>query len=107
MSNISVKYWKDGKHILVESEGWDCFIRNEALNPMINWINLHRNDIKNGKPCKYEDYINDIDYTSVGGNLMIRTHRDLVFLSKENFKQFAQWLNEHREILNIGEIVVS
>ena len=107
MSDIKVRYWENGKHILVESEGWDCFMHNEALNPMINWINLHGEDFKDGKAFKGEDRINDVIYISVYGNLMIGTRRDVVFLTKKYFEQFVCWLNEHRNILNIREIVIS
>ena len=106
MADIVVKYWKEGKHILVESGLWDCFLKNESLNPMINWINLHSGDIKEGKPCRGEDRINDVVYVSIYGNLMIRTDRDVVFLSKEHVDQFVHWLNEHRTVLNIKEVVV-
>jgi hypothetical protein len=59
MSDIKVKYWKDGKHILVESEGWDSFMENKFLNPMINWLNLHYDDIKNGQITYYTDSSTD------------------------------------------------
>lgn len=93
---IEFKYWEGG-HILVG----DCFLRNECLNPMINWLNLHRAEILNGDACEWVDKINEVMYISVKGFLSIVTNRDMVLMTKEDVERFVAWLNEHHEVLNI------
>lgn len=102
-NDVKIRYWDDGS-ILVEASNWDCFLRNEALNPMINWLNLHRGDIESGEPCEWLDKVNDVIYLSVYGSLMIKTNRDVVFLSKEQREQFIVWLKEHKDLLSIREV---
>lgn len=103
MTNAQFRYWEDGGHILISSDNWDCFLHNTSLNPMINWLNLHRSDIESGTPCKGSDKTDDVIYLSTNGFLSIRTTRDFVLLNKEQLLEFIAWLNAHREILNICE----
>ena len=103
MNECSFKYWKDEGHILVSSGNGDCFLDNSALNPMINWLNLHQQDILSGTPIE-SNTANGVQCLSVGGNLAIRTERDFVLLNKENLSKFVLWLNNHRTILSIHEV---
>ena len=96
---IEFKYWEGG-HILVG----DCFLRNEVLNPMINWLNLHHTEITNGDVCECVDKINEVTYVSVMGAVSIVTNRDMVLMLKEDVERFVAWLNKHREVLNIREV---
>lgn len=96
---IEFKYWENG-HILVG----DCFLRNEALNPMINWLNLHRSDIVDGYCCDGVDKINEVSYASAKGFLVIVTNRDIVMMGKKDVERFVAWLNEQRDVLNIREV---
>ena len=100
MNDIEFKYWEGG-HILVG----DCFLRNEALNPMINWLNLHCSDIVDGYCCDGVDKINEVSYASAKGFMVIVTNRDIVMMEKKDVERFVAWLNEQREVLNIREIV--
>jgi hypothetical protein len=100
MSEITVKRWKDG-HILIEASNWECFLRNEWINPMINWLNLNRQNIGSGVSCEGNDKTNDVVYISVNGNLMIRTGRDVVFLSKAQREELMQWLRDHKDVLSL------
>ena len=102
MSNMQIKYWEEGKHILIKADNWDCFLLNKHLNPLINWLNLHKQDFEAGSSCK--GGTEDVFYLSVNGTLMIKTNRDVVFLTKQMRKEFVDWLNEHRKILNIHEV---
>jgi hypothetical protein len=106
MTKLTVRYWKDGKHILIEADNWDCFLRNECLNPMINWLNLHHQEIESGLSCNGSDRINGVIYISVDGGLMIKTNRDVVFLSKSQRKELTQWLRDHKTLLSIREVIV-
>jgi hypothetical protein len=106
-SDLVMKYWENGKHILISNKNFDMFLRNEWLNPMINWLNLHRYDMAGGEYCGgLEDKLNELDYSTVRGNLMIRNYRDLIFLSPEETKELKQWLNKHRELLGIREVLL-
>jgi hypothetical protein len=104
-SELNIRYWKDGS-VLVESDGWDCFLHNEVLNPMINWLNLFHNDIESGKPCSGTDKLNGVMYLSVYGNLTIKTNRDVVFLNKDNRIKFMVWLNDNQKLVNTREVIV-
>lgn len=104
MTNAQFRYWEDGKQILIEADNWDCFLENRALNPMINWLNLHKDEIEQGKPCSWADKDNSIVYCSVAGHLTIKTNRDVVFLNSEQLKEFIEWLNKKGEVLNIREV---
>ena len=104
-SDIKVRYWEGEKPpILVEADKWECFLSNESLNPMINWLNLYREDIAVGNACEGMDKINSVMYVSVKGILMIKTNRDVVFLNREQQEKLVAWLNEHRKLLSIREI---
>jgi len=103
---LTIKYWEEGKHILIEASGWDCFLLNESINPMINWLNLNLQDIKNGKSCEGNDRLNDVVYISVNGNLMIKTDRGVVFLTKSQRITFMKWLLAHKDVLSIREILL-
>lgn len=98
---IEFGYWENG-HILVG----DCFLHNESLNPMINWLNLHHMEIVNGDICEGVDKINEVTYASAKGFLVIVTNRDMVLLGKEDVGRFVAWLNDYREVLNIREVWV-
>jgi hypothetical protein len=100
---VEFKYWKESGHILVG----DCFLRNESLNPMINWLNLHRVDIENGDTCEGLDKINEVTYVSMKGFVTIVTHRDMVILKKSDVDKFVSWLNEHRKVLKIHEVWIN
>jgi hypothetical protein len=102
--DFSIKYWEDGKHILIVAGDWDCFLRNEWLNPMINWLNLYKQEIKAGTPCEGSDRTNDLIYISTGGGLVIKTYRDVAFLNKDQREYFLQWLREHKDLLSIREV---
>jgi hypothetical protein len=105
MTKITVKYWEEGKAILIGAGDWDCFLRNESLNPMINWLNLYRQEIVSGTGCcNGSDRMNNVEYSSVNGNLMIKTDRDVVFLSKEQRGELIHWLRDHKDILSIREV---
>jgi hypothetical protein len=106
MTELTVKYWKEGKHILIEADNWDCFLRNESINPMINWLNLNRENFGLGLSCKGNDKITGVEYISVNGNLMIRTDRDVVFLSKSQREELMQWLHDHKDVLSIREVLL-
>ena len=101
---FDVKYWKDEGHILVNYDNSDCFILNEYLNPLVNWLNLNRQEIAT-KGCVYGGNTNrGILYVAVNGMLMIRTNRDVVFLGYDQTLLLIKWLNEHKEILKIHEV---
>jgi len=102
MAGIRIKRWKDGS-ILIEAGNWECFLHNEWINPMINWLNLNRQNIGSGSSCKGNDKINDVTYISVNSDLMIRTRHDVVFLSKSQREELVSWLREHKTQLSIRE----
>ena len=104
-SDIKVRYWEVEKPpVLIEADTWECFLSNESLNPMVNWLNLYRKDIAVGNACEGMDKINGVMYMSVKGMLMIKTNRDVVFLNNGQLEKFISWLNEHRKLLSIREV---
>jgi len=105
--DITMKYWSGKKPpILIEAGGFDCFLHNEALNPMINWLNLYHNDIKKkNMSCNGEDKLNGVVYISINGGLMIKTNRDVVFLTSDQRENLVAWLNDHRKLLEIREVI--
>ena len=103
MTNAEFKYWNKEGHILIQADNWDCFLHNSSLNPMINWLNLHHQDIESGKPVESAT-INGVQYLSVNGNLAIRTERDFVLLNTLQLIEFITWLNNHKKILNIRDV---
>jgi hypothetical protein len=104
---MKIKRWDNGC-ILIDTGESDCFLRNKSLNPLINWLNLHNAEMTGDahSACNGEDRINEVQYSSVGGNLMIATGRDVVFLSKNHVAEFKKWLLDNKGVLKVRTVLL-
>ena len=106
---LKLSFWEHGKHILIENENSDLFMRNEALNPLVNWLNLNKEEIEKDKGfARGIDKINEHKYILANGTLMIvNLNRcgDYVWMIHNDINELKQKLNGYREVLGIHEVI--
>jgi hypothetical protein len=103
-SDLRCRLWEDG-HTLFGNQSTEVFLNPSQVKHFVNWLNLNCEKLQNKQFIPHtENELLEMGMSSVNGNTMIKTNRDVFLCNPEDLTRIKEWINLHRKTIGVQEV---